>query len=58
MLFFPRSDDTTDLKILIKYSVFDYDGQCGKLYTGSVLEKGCLAGYVYSYDWNVNVDSF
>lgn len=58
MLFFPRSDDTTDLKILIKYGVFDYDGRCEKLYTGSVLEKGSLAGYGYSYDWNVNIDRF
>ena len=58
MLFFPRSDDTTDLKILIKYGVFNYDGRREKLYTGSILEKGSLAGYGHSYDWNVDVDYF
>lgn len=56
MLYFPKSDDTIDLKILIKKEIFEYTKKQGNLRTALIRKKGCEAGSGYSYDWNYNYD--
>lgn len=56
MIFFPREDDTKDLKALIKANVFNYAGKKDKLRKGVIKEKGKLAGKNYSYDYNFDYE--
>lgn len=56
MIFFPREDDTKDLKALIKANVFNYAGKKDKLRKGVIKEKGKLAGENYSYDYNFDYE--
>lgn len=56
MIFFPREDDTKDLKALIKANVFNYAGKKDKLRKGLIKEKGKLAGENYSYDYHFDYE--
>ena len=58
MLFFPRTDDTKDLKILIKKGIFDYDGRDKKVYNGTGITPGEETGTGYTYDYYVEYESF
>lgn len=57
MLYFPKSDDTIDLKILIKKQIFDYKSKSGNLRTALVKRKGKEKGQGYTYDWDYEYDT-
>lgn len=58
MLYFPKNDDTTDLKILIKKEIFEYTKKSGNLRSALVKSKGNAKGQGYSYDWDYKYDTF
>lgn len=57
MLYFPKNDDTIDLKILIKKQIFEYQCKSGKLRTALMLSKGNAKDQYYSYDWDFDYDT-
>lgn len=54
-IFFPREDDTKDLKILINHHVFSYDGKRENLRTATSFRKTTETegrSYDYDYTWD------
>ena len=56
MIYFPKSDDTRCLKILIKKDIIEYNGKDKSLRLGLVFRKGTAAGNSRDYDFSYQYD--